>query len=91
MGPNVRSVLAGLDAEVTPRHNMFIVGPGGLQELLVAPGVASPARRRRGPDQQSGEVRGVPNAHGIAARGRYGPLAAHRGRGHQTPLHVLGR
>jgi hypothetical protein len=36
VGPNVRSVLAGLDAEVTPRHNMVIVGPGGLQELLAA-------------------------------------------------------
>jgi hypothetical protein len=36
VGPNVQSVLSGLDAEVTPRHNMVIVGPGGLQELLVA-------------------------------------------------------
>ena len=36
VGPNVQSVLAGLDAEVTPRHNIVIVGPGGLQELLVA-------------------------------------------------------
>jgi hypothetical protein len=36
VGPNVRSVLASLDAEVMPRHDMFIVGPGGLPELLAA-------------------------------------------------------
>ena len=34
VGPNVRSVLASLDAEVMPRHNVFIVGPGGLPELF---------------------------------------------------------
>jgi hypothetical protein len=36
VGPNVRSVLADLDAEVTPRHNMFIVGPGEFPGLLAA-------------------------------------------------------
>jgi hypothetical protein len=36
VGPNVRSVLASLDAEVMPRHNMLIVGPGGLPDLLAA-------------------------------------------------------
>ena len=36
VGPNVRSVLEGLDATVIPRHNMFIVSPGGLPELLAA-------------------------------------------------------
>jgi hypothetical protein len=36
VGPNVRSVLACLDAEVMPRHNMLIVCPGGLPELLAA-------------------------------------------------------
>ncbi|HEX3206013.1 MAG TPA: hypothetical protein VHQ68_07225 [Propionibacteriaceae bacterium] len=29
-------MLASLDAEVMPRHDMFIVGPGGLPELLAA-------------------------------------------------------
>jgi hypothetical protein len=36
VGPSVRSVLAGLDAAVTPRHKVFVVGPGDLPELLVA-------------------------------------------------------
>jgi hypothetical protein len=36
VGPNVRSVLADFDAEITPRHTIFIVGPGGLLELLEA-------------------------------------------------------
>ena len=36
VGPNVRSVLASLDADVMPRHSLFIVGPGGLPELLAA-------------------------------------------------------
>jgi hypothetical protein len=36
VGPNVRSVLAGLDAAVTPRHKVFVVGPGGLPGLLAA-------------------------------------------------------
>ena len=36
VGPNVRSVLASLDAEVIPRHNLLIVGQGGLPELLTA-------------------------------------------------------
>jgi hypothetical protein len=36
VGPNVRSLLADLDAEVVPRHNMFSVGPGWLPELLMA-------------------------------------------------------
>ena len=34
VGPNVRSVLASLDAEVMPRHVMFVVGPGA--ELFAA-------------------------------------------------------
>lgn len=36
VGPNVRSVLASLDAEVIPRHNLLIVGQGELPELLTA-------------------------------------------------------
>ena len=36
VGPNVRSVLASLDAEVIPRHKMFVVGPGGFPELMAA-------------------------------------------------------
>jgi hypothetical protein len=36
VGPIVRSVLASLDAEVMPRHDMVIVGPGGLPELFEA-------------------------------------------------------
>ena len=36
VGPNVRSLLAGLDAKVMPRHNRFSVEPGGLPELLMA-------------------------------------------------------
>ena len=36
VGPNVQAVLASLDAEVMPRHNVLIVGPGGLPELLAA-------------------------------------------------------
>jgi hypothetical protein len=36
VGTNVRSVLADFDAETTPRHTVFIVGPGGHLELLAA-------------------------------------------------------
>jgi hypothetical protein len=34
IGAAVRSALAGLDAEVIPRHNVIVVGTDGLSELL---------------------------------------------------------
>lgn len=59
VGTNVRSVLADFDAEITPRHNMFIVGPGGHLELLAA--LESLDRRGVEVDRISSQARFIKN------------------------------